>query len=256
VTDAADPRPSLESDRLAPLGVEVVPEAGSTNALVADRARAGAAEGLVVVTEHQTAGRGRLDRTWQTPARAALTFSLLLRPTRPAPEWPWLPLLAGVAVVAALCDHDVPARLKWPNDVLLDERKTAGILAERIETAAGAAAVVGIGLNVTTTADELPPGNATSIRLATGAAPDRTALLESLVARLRAGYAAWSAGGTGSVRPTYLELCSTLGREVRVALPSGGELSGPATDVDPAGRLVVAGTPVAAGDVVHVRAAG
>lgn len=256
MTPAADPRPPLDVDRLAPLGVEVVAEAGSTNALVADRARAGGAEGLVLVTEHQTAGRGRLDRTWDTPARAALTFSLLLRPARPAAEWPWLPLLAGVAVVGALREHGVPADLKWPNDVLLEGRKTAGILAERVDTPSGAAAVVGIGLNVTSTAEELPVRTATSVSLATGSAPDRTALLQSLVTRLRGQYAAWSADGGPALRPAYLGLCTTLGREVRVALPDGSELAGRATDVDAEGRLVVAGTPVAAGDVVHVRPAG
>ena len=76
--------------------VEVVEEAPSTNALVAERARAGAPEGLVVVAEHQTAGRGRLDRTWETPARSALTFSVLLRPTGAGAAWPWLPLLTGL----------------------------------------------------------------------------------------------------------------------------------------------------------------
>lgn len=253
---AADPRPPLDAARLAPLGVEVVAAVGSTNALVADRARAGAPEGLVVVTEHQTAGRGRLDRTWETPERAALTFSLLLRPERPAEEWPWLPLLAGVALVEALRAHDVPAGLKWPNDVLLGDAKVAGILAERIDTPAGPAAVLGIGLNVTTTAEELPTGAATSIRLATGDAPDRTALLETILARLRGAYDAWTAGGPGTLRAAYRDACSTIGREVRVALPHGGDLVGPATDVDPEGRLVVAGTPVAAGDVVHVRPAG
>lgn len=256
MTPAADPRPPLDADRLAPLGVEVVAEAGSTNALVADRARAGEAEGLVLVTEHQTAGRGRLDRTWETPARAALTFSLLLRPRRPAVDWPWLPLLAGVAVVGPLREHEVPAELKWPNDVLLGGRKAAGILAERVDTPLGAAAVLGIGLNVSSTADELPGEGATSIRLATGSAPDRTDLLRSLVTRLRGQYAAWSADGGPALRPAYLDLCATVGREVRVALPDGSELTGPATDVDSQGRLVVAGTAVAAGDVVHVRPAG
>lgn len=253
---AADPRPPLDRDRLAALGIEVVEAAGSTNALVADRARDGAAPGLVVVTEHQTAGRGRLDRTWDTPPRAALTFSVLLRPTRPAADWPWLPLLTGVAVVEVLRGYDVPAALKWPNDVLIGDGKAAGILAERVETATGAAAVVGIGLNVSSTADELPVATATSIGLATGAAPDRTGLLVALLARLREQYEAWSADGGLIVRPAYLELCSTVGREVRVALPGGGEVSGTATDVDREGRLVVGGTAVAAGDVVHVRPAG
>ena len=96
VPTAPDPRPPLDVERLTPYGVEVeVPRAGSTNALVADRARQGAPEWLVIVTEHQTSGRGRLDRTWETPDRAALTFSALLRPERTGLEWPWLPLVAA-----------------------------------------------------------------------------------------------------------------------------------------------------------------
>ena len=255
---AADPRPPLDVERLAPYGVEVVSEAGSTNALVADRAREGASEWLVVVTEHQTSGRGRLDRTWETPDRAALTFSTLLRPQRAGAEWPWLPLVAGIATVEALREHAVPAGLKWPNDVMLADRrgadgKLAGILAERVETSQGPAAVVGIGLNISQTAEELPVPTATSVTHATGATIDRTALLISLLTRLRQEYDAWSAAGGARVRGDYVEACLTLGQEVRVSLPGGTELSGQATDVDDSGRLVVAGTPVAAGDVLHVR---
>jgi len=255
VPTAPDPRPPLDVERLTPYGVEVVPRAGSTNALVADRAREGAPEWLVVVTEHQTSGRGRLDRTWETPDRAALTFSTLLRPERTGLEWPWLPLVAGIAAVGALREHGVPAGLKWPNDVMLGDAKLAGILAERVETPEGPAAVVGIGLNISQSADELPVPTATSVALATGRAPDRTALLISLLTRLRQEYDAWSVGGGARVRGDYLEACVTLGREVRVSLPGGTELAGEATDVDETGRLVVAGTPVAAGDVLHVRAA-
>ncbi len=252
---APDPRPPLDVERLTPYGVEVVPRAGSTNALVADRARQGAPEWLVIVTEHQTSGRGRLDRTWETPDRAALTFSALLRPERTGLEWPWLPLVAGIAVVGALREHGVPAGLKWPNDVMVGDAKLAGILAERVETPEGPAAVVGIGLNISQSADELPVRTATSVALATGRSTDRTALLISLLTRLRQEYDAWSAGGGERVRGAYLEACVTLGRAVRVSLPGGTELAGEATDVDETGRLVVAGTPVAAGDVLHVRAA-
>ncbi len=248
-------RAPLDVARLTPRGVEVVPQAGSTNALVADRARQGAAAGLVVVTEHQVAGRGRLDRSWETPDRAALTFSLLLRPARPGAEWPWLPLVAGVAVVEALRDHGVPAGLKWPNDVLLGDAKLAGILAERVDTPQGPAAVLGIGLNVSQDAAELPVETATSIALATGAEPERTDLLLSLLTRLQQRYDAWSVGGGAALRPAYLDACVTLGREVRVSLPGGGVLTGPAEDVDASGRLVVAGAAVAAGDVLHVRPA-
>src|SRR6478735_5060193 len=128
-------RPPLDKDRLAAgppgLAVEVVAAAPSTNALVAERARAGAGEGLVVVAEHQTAGRGRLDRTWETPAGAALTLSVLLRPSATAVDWPWLPLMTGYAAGRTLRQLGAPVALKWPNDVLLADRKVAGILAER-----------------------------------------------------------------------------------------------------------------------------
>lgn len=248
-------RPPLDPTRTAALGVEVLPEAPSTNALLADRARAGAPEWSVLATEHQTAGRGRLDRVWETPPRAALTFSTLLRPVGPSTAWPWLPLMAGVAVVRALRDLDVPADLKWPNDVLVEDGKVAGILVERVETRSGAAAVLGIGLNVGQTRPELPVPSATSVLLATGSVPERTLLLESLLAHLREQYDVWSAGGGARLRPAYLSACVTVGRRVRVVLPGGGELTGTATDVDVGGRLVVGGTPVAAGDVVHVRPA-
>lgn len=139
--------------------------------------------------------------------------------------------------------------------MLIGDRKAAGILAERIDTPRGAAAVVGIGLNVTMTDEELPGDAATSILLETGRAPDRTDLLETLVAEFRTRYEHWTAAGAAALRPAYLELCTTVGRDVLVTLPSGEVLSGTATDVDGDGRLVVDGTPLAAGDVVHVRRA-
>lgn len=241
--------------------IEVVDEAASTNALVVERARGGAGEGLVVVTEHQTAGRGRLDRTWQTPARSALTFSVLLRPTAPTRSWPWLPLLAGYAVDKALKAHGFAAGVKWPNDVLIGDRKVAGILVERVETGTGPAAVVGIGVNVGLRADELPVETATSLAVE-GEAPDRTRLLVELLAGLREAYDAWQVGGDLAgmrLAESYADACVTVGRQVRVDLPSGEVLTGLATAIDPSGRLVVAGadgeTAVGAGDVVHVRPA-
>jgi BirA family biotin operon repressor/biotin-[acetyl-CoA-carboxylase] ligase len=248
-------RPPLDSTRLAEHGIEVLSATGSTNAVVADRAREGAPPWTVVVTEHQTAGRGRLDRSWDAPDRAALTFSTLLRPESPGSEWPWLPLVTGVAVTGALQELGVPATLKWPNDVLTAGRKVAGILVERLDTSTGPAAVVGIGLNVHQRQEELPVPTATSVELAMGTAPDRTELLLAILDRLRQQYDAWSAGGGAAVRVAYLSACETVGRHVRVALPGDETLAGAATDVDEAGRLVVAGRPVAAGDVVHVRPA-
>src|SRR6202451_4227852 len=135
--------------------VEVLASTGSTNADLLARAVAGAPEGVVLAAEEQTSGRGRLGRSWVSPPRAALTFSLLVRPdTVPPARRGWLPLLAGVSVASAVrAAAGVDARLKWPNDVLAGPAKLGGILAE----AAGDAVVVGIGLNVSTEPAELPP---------------------------------------------------------------------------------------------------
>ena len=262
MTSDVPARPSLDNERLAAgppgLAVEVVEATPSTNAVVAERARAGAPEGLVVVTEHQTSGRGRLDRTWETPARAALTFSVLLRPRVPATEWPWLPLMTGYAVCRALREAGFEAGVKWPNDVLLGEGKVGGILVERVDTPTGPAAVVGVGINVSTMPEELPVETATSLAIAAGAAPDRTDILLWVLGALREEYDAWQGGGTAALHAAYLRSCVTVGRDVRVDLPGGGSLTGRATGIDPGGRLVVQApggeSAVGAGDVVHVRA--
>ena len=259
---AAVPRPPLDPDRLAtPVdwSVEVVDETPSTNALVADRARAGASEGLVVVAEHQTAGRGRLDRTWETPARSALTVSVLLVPHAPASDWPWLPLLTGYAASVALRRLGADAALKWPNDLLLDDRKVGGILTERIDAPRGPAVIVGVGLNVDQTRAELPHEAATSLALE-GVDVDRTDLLGALLERLRVEYDAFGRGELAALREAYTNACATVGREVRVELPTGETLTGRASGIDEGGRLLVSTTdglvPVSAGDVVHASILG
>jgi len=248
-----------------PFRVEVLDAAPSTNALVADRARDGEPEGLVLVTEHQTAGRGRLDRVWVTPPRAALTGSFLLRPRVPAERWPLLPLLTALAVTDAIAASGGGAGpacvLKWPNDVLHDDLKLAGILLERVDTRTGPAAVVGVGVNVTTTRDELPVPTAGSLVLAGLREPDRAALLRALVVALHRRYAAWVRSGDGALLRGYRERCDTVGRRVRVDLPHGSLLEGEAVGVADDGALLVrpdgsdTPRPVHAGDVVHVRRA-
>ncbi|GAA2754883.1 biotin--[acetyl-CoA-carboxylase] ligase [Actinopolymorpha rutila] len=245
--------------------LRVVAETGSTNADVRALAVAGAPEGTLVATDYQSAGRGRLLREWTSPPRSGLMFSLLLRPAEvPAQHWPWLPLLTGCAVVEAVESvADVRSRLKWPNDVLLDDRKLCGILLERVETSTGPAAVVGVGLNASTTAAELPGPHATSLRLAGAATTDRATLLVAVVRVLEALYAAWRAGGgtgddfSGGLRAAYRARCATVGRDVRVQLAPDRWLEGRAVDVDEGGRLVVRTTDgdhaLGAGDVVHVR---
>jgi BirA family biotin operon repressor/biotin-[acetyl-CoA-carboxylase] ligase len=262
VTDAPHPRPPIDQRRLAVPAdwvVDVVDETPSTNLVVAERARRGAGEGLVVVAEHQTAGRGRLDRTWETPARSALTLSLLLRPTVPAADWPWVPLLAGYAAAVALRRLGAPVEVKWPNDLLLEDRKLGGILVERIETTSGPAVVVGIGLNVSMTGAELPVPGAASLAVA-GLEVDRTDLLAALLQAVRTEYDGFQRGGTQPLRAAYESVCASLGRDVVVELPTGQVLRGAAVGIDEGGRLQVR-TPegvveVSAGDVVHATLAG
>ncbi|CAA9369197.1 MAG: Biotin--protein ligase(EC (EC (EC [uncultured Nocardioides sp.] len=238
--------------------MEVVGATGSTNADVAARARDGEEPGLVLVTEHQTAGRGRLDRAWETPARSSLTFSVLLRPHVPPSAWTWLPLLTGYAVQAALADRLPDIALKWPNDVLVDDRKVAGILVERVETPSGPVAVVGTGINVDQTLDELPVASATSVVLESGESVDRTELLGMVLGSLHGLQGLLD--DVDALRTAYADVCSTLGRTVDVHLPSGEVRRGEALHLDAVGALVVSteeGTfTVAAGDVVHVRPAG
>ncbi|MGY3516696.1 biotin--[acetyl-CoA-carboxylase] ligase [Micromonospora sp. PTRAS2] len=281
-------RPPLSAARLrraltAPHGpwarLELRAETGSTNADVADAARSGEPEGLVVVAERQTAGRGRRDRVWQSPARAGIATSVLLRPGEavaergwkavPAAGYGWLPLLAGVALVEAVGRlAELDAALKWPNDLLIGDAKCAGILAEAVPGPTPEqppAIVLGIGLNVTLRADELPANPtglpATSLQLAGAAATDRDPLLRALLRSVADWYDRWRCAGGDAVasglREAYVAACATVGRSVRVLLPGGQEVTGTATGVDADGRLLV-DTPagprtLAAGDVLHLR---
>ena len=272
----------LDGSRLF-TSLRVVARTGSTNADLLADARRGAPAGAVLVAEEQTAGRGRLDRSWQSQPGAALTFSVLVRPRSvPPASRGWLPLLTGVAVAAALREQTgLDVSLKWPNDVLASggvpgsSGKLAGILAEQ----AGDAIVVGIGLNVSSRADELPAGQATSLLLAGAPDPDRQSILIAALREFEHWYVRWSgepglsgvsaagpAGGGQSgpgdarasgLRAEYLRCCATVGRDVRVELPGGAVLTGRACDVDSVGRLLVSADDgvhaVSAGDVVHVR---
>ena len=231
--------------------VRVLDSIGSTNDYVATLARAGEREGLVVVAEHQFLGRGRLDRTWASPPRAGLTFSVLLRP--PATRT-WVHLLLAAAAAEALsarCDLDVA--LKWPNDLLAGGRKVGGVLAE----STGDAVIVGFGINVSTRPDELPRDDATSLALETGGTVDRGPVLLALLRAMGPAYTTWDGDPEAAAR-RYRERCDTIGRPVKVSLPGGRTLEGEAVDVDASGCLVVrdaggATTAVSAGDVVHVR---
>jgi BirA family biotin operon repressor/biotin-[acetyl-CoA-carboxylase] ligase len=268
----------LRQALVAPGGVwtslEVVAATGSTNADLASRVRAGQAQpGAVLTTDDQQAGRGRRDRRWVTPPRSAVAVSVFLRPDGvPRALWSWLPLLAGLGVSDALArTAGLDVRLKWPNDVLVAEQKVCGVLAEVVEHPDGSGVVVGVGINVSQTRDELPVPTATSLSLAGSATTDRDTVLRAVLRAVGGRYQAWAAAcgdpRASGIGAAYRERCATIGQQVRVELPgprqddrNGRSVRGEAEGVDDDGRLLVRpdGAPtqaLAAGDVVHVRAA-
>lgn len=248
--------------------IEVVQRTGSTNSDLAARAAAGEAEeGAVLIAEEQTAGRGRLDRRWTAPPRSGLFFSVLLKPAGvPVARWGWLPLLTGVAVATGLARAaGVDTALKWPNDLLVtvdgQERKAGGILAER---AGEDGVVVGVGVNVSLRADELPVPQAGSLALAGAVGTDRDPLLRAVLRSLEDWYGQWRAASgdpaAGGLLETYTAGCATLGRVVRAELPGDRAVVGEAVALDGDGRLIIATEdgvqePVGAGDIVHLRPA-
>lgn len=302
MSDAPEPsRPALDREMLSaalltpsgPLArLDVVERSGSTNSELIAAARADPSAYPVpalLVADHQEAGRGRAGRVWQTPARAALTWSLLVEPGVPAERLPWLPLLVGLGVVRALAAATgLEPALKWPNDVLLPAvdgtveegwgayRKAAGILVEGMPSPVGSAGarpvaarvVIGVGLNVTQRLGELPVPSATSLALSGSATTDRGALLEALVGEVvtvldvwrEAGGDARSArlGGT-SLAAAVEHACISVGSRVAVDLVDGSAFAGRAHGLGPDGELLVrtddgAERTVVSGDVRHVRA--
>ncbi|MDO8732838.1 MAG: biotin--[acetyl-CoA-carboxylase] ligase [Actinomycetota bacterium] len=227
----------------------------STNSDVARLAEAGAVEGSCIVAEHQSAGRGRLDRQWVSPHGAGLWMSVLVRPAdMPRSSWSWLPLLAGLASANAIRSvTGVQAEVKWPNDLVVvdhSSRKLGGILSE---AHGDDAVVVGIGLNVSMTRAELPVPTATSITLEGGSA-GREALLAAVLGNFARCLARWRAQDA-QLFVEYRDLCASIGRVVEATLPDSVIVHGLVLDVDDNGQLIVddgtANVMVTAGDVIH-----
>jgi BirA family biotin operon repressor/biotin-[acetyl-CoA-carboxylase] ligase len=239
--------------------LDVVSEVGSTNVELAARAAAGTEPHFaVLVTTNQTAGKGRLGRTWVAPPGKTIAVSVLLR-TELSDRIGWLPLLAGLAMTRAVSsvvsDHSVT--LKWPNDVHVDGLKVSGLLAEIVPSGV----VIGAGLNLTMTEDELPTPTSTSLTLV--GVPEQDIEDVALSAYLRAldglysEFAAEGFDASRGLRAAVTAACDTIGREVRVELPGGSDFFGTAESIDELGRLVVRAHDgvhaVAAGDVTHLR---
>lgn len=266
-SEATDGRAHVEAELAGPSPwreLVHLEETTSTNDEAAARARAGAGGGLVVVADHQRAGRGRLGRRWEDHPGGSLLVSFLVGV--PARGASLVPLATGLAVADALRRQGVRAVVKWPNDVLVadrdgEPRKCAGILAERHQDPeAGDFIVIGVGIDVDWRgADRSGEAAAwTSVAEELDSDVDRWTVLADLMRAL----SAWLADVPGDptrLLGTYRSRCDTIGRQVRVTTP-GGEVVGRATGLDDGGALLVAtddGTvSVTSGDVEHVRTLG
>jgi len=231
----------------------------------------------VIVADHQSAGRGRMSRQWEAPEGASIAVSCVVpMPVERTADWGWLPLLTGMAMAQAVTDvASVKARLKWPNDVLVQEGalaqeeaggpadpdapwlKVSGVLCEMVP--GGGLVVIGAGANIDQERSELPVETATSLALCGAANVSRQDVIVRYLAVLAELHQAWAGGEAGleALRSAYRASCLTIGLDVDVHQPDGVVVQGAATGVDDAGRLVVTGggasTAHAAGDVIHLR---
>lgn len=242
--------------------LQVIGRVGSTNSELVRLATADPGAWpppAVLVTDHQTAGRGRLGRSWGAPAGDSLAISVLLAPRVPPARLGWVSLAAGAAMTEALAGLGVAARAKWPNDVLIGDRKVCGVLAEALP--GGAGVVVGAGLNHAGDRTALPVPTATSLA-AEGGPTDPDLLVAAYLARLLALVAAFEAHhgdpDASGLRAAVRAASDTIGRRVRVAT-ADGTVVGEAVDIDPDGLIVVDRGPIggtvacATGDVEHLR---
>ena len=207
--------------------------------------------GDVYVTEFQSAGRGRLDRTFAATESSALLFSIYLEPKRSKLEWSAIPLLAGLSLVNALksLDAKVATNLKWPNDLLIEDKKLAGILVEARDNGV----IVGIGLNVAMNKSELPMPTATSLAVENFAELNRNVILPEILKNFALTIGLWESGSSIAMEQ-YRQVSSTLGKEVEVHLPSGEILNSRAIGINELGELQLAsGARVNVGDVIHLR---
>ncbi len=262
-------RSALAGTRFA--NVRWVAETGSTNRDVAAMAAAGAADGLVLVADHQTAGRGRLDRSWVAPAGASLLLSVLVRTDIDPVDAPLLTVAMALAIVDAVTESNARVLVKWPNDVVVGgdpAAKLAGVLAESVIEAGGSlAVVVGAGINVNWPTP-LPPelealaGSATALNLEVGSVVSRVDLLVSVLANLERRWGEVESGGTAGRQGLVAAVrgvSATLGQRVRADL-GPRSIEGMATDLDERGDLIVVDDDgrrhvIVAGDVVHLRPA-
>jgi BirA family transcriptional regulator, biotin operon repressor / biotin---[acetyl-CoA-carboxylase] ligase len=248
------PRAPLDQSQIAATlshywRVSVVDLTTSTQSDLAEKINAGDAHsGDVIVADFQSAGRGRLDRTFSAPVSTALLFSLYLTPQRSRTEWGFLPLLAGISVAETLNTVNAGISIKWPNDLLINEKKVGGI----ISTIHGDGVIIGVGINISMSVQELPVENATSLGLAGVVLLDRNLLLSKILNSFETDFMRWDLGE--SFMDRYLDLSATIMRNVRIELPGGREILAKAISIDEQGQLNLDdGQIVSVGDVIHLR---
>ena len=204
----------------------------------------------ILASEFQASGRGRLDRTFEAAPNSALTFSMYIEPKVEKEEWPFLTLLAGLSVHEALhtLDPQVTVGIKWPNDLLIGDKKFVGMIAQ----ATSKGVVLGIGINVGMTQAELPVENATSLALEEFAELDRNVILAAIINHFEVNLEMWE--NDQSFLAQYRYASVTLGRDVKVTLPGGEVIKSRAIDISNAGGLMLEdGNEITVGDVVHLR---
>jgi BirA family transcriptional regulator, biotin operon repressor / biotin---[acetyl-CoA-carboxylase] ligase len=204
----------------------------------------------ILASEYQTSGRGRLDRTFTAAPMSALTFSIYIEPKVERDEWSFLTLLAGLSVheALALLDPQVSVGVKWPNDLLIGEKKFAGMIAQATKKGV----VLGIGINVAMTTEELPVENATSLALEGFTNLDRNEILAAIINHFEINLEMWE--HDKSFLAEYRSASVTIGKDVEVTLPGGEIIRSKAVDISNAGALLLENDrEVTVGDVVHLR---
>lgn len=226
--------------------VSVIEETTSTQTLLRESKPVA---GDVIITEFQSAGRGRLDRTFEAPKSSALLFSFYIEPKISNQKYGFVPLIAGLATVTAINEltNSEKFQCKWPNDILFGDSKVAGLLAE----VCGDGIILGIGINVSTIKEELPVATASSIFLATGKVINRNILAVKILEKFKELLDSYISGA--DLTEVYIKNCATIGRQIEATLPGNKKVLGKAIAIDDAGGLVLdSGLVITVGDLIHL----
>ena len=249
------PRAPLDTAVIASLTsgywrVSVADLTTSTQVDLAELVKSNSAKtGDVIATNFQSAGRGRLDRTFEAAPGSALLFSFFIKPNRARSDWGFISHLAAISMQEVISqDHPSQVRLKWPNDILIGDKKVAGLLAQATDDGV----IIGIGVNVAMTADELPVDTATSLAITGSKKLDRNLILGEFLNRFKVNFDKWDSGA--DFIDSYSAICATLGRQVQVEVSGRANRTGKALTINKIGALMLDdGFEVNVGDVVHLR---